>query len=466
MKKQILFLLAAILFTACQTGQEKKEDATIINGQIANFTEQALYYSYDNTTDTVALDSLGNFAFELEITSPTFVTFKGRDKWKGFKIFVEPKTTTTINADENNTAAITFSGDNKAVNTYSAAIAMITDTTNIFGGKLVGNEDFNGFQTATESLFANYQQHLDTLKANWGEEEAVFIGNEETRLQVYKSLLYLTHLNILTRQTKEMEEIKIATAAEIAKVDLDDPYLIKLDEFNALISELINLEISKRPLDQPIETMEQYVDVQFQAIDTLIINNTIREYAYYKLITKTLRYYGVETIAERYEIFKEFATNEQYLNEINAEIAEYDKLLPGQPSVNWAFPDINGNTVKLSDFKGKYVYIDVWATWCRPCLMETPALRNLMEQYADKNIQFVQISVDEDREAWAKMVTEKNMGGAQLHAGSWDNEICKFFKINGIPRFILIDTEGNIVNSNAARPSDENITEELNKLFN
>src|SRR5690606_10528408 len=76
---------------------------------------------------------------------------------------------------------------------------------------------------------------------------------------------------------------------------------------------------------------------------------------------------------------------------------------------------IEGNDISLADMKGKYLYVDIWATWCRPCLQQLPAMKELEEKYRDQNIEFVSISVDKDADKakWAKMVQEKEMQGIQ-----------------------------------------------------
>ncbi|MCF6279644.1 MAG: TlpA family protein disulfide reductase [Flavobacteriaceae bacterium] len=127
-----------------------------------------------------------------------------------------------------------------------------------------------------------------------------------------------------------------------------------------------------------------------------------------------------------------------------------------------------GGTTSLSDLKGKYVYVDVWATWCGPCKREIPFLKEVEKKYHGKNIEFVSISVDNidgkrgSHEKWVKMVSEKELGGIQLFAPKdFQSEFVQNYKINGIPRFILIDPNGNIVTPSAPRPSDE----ALIKLF-
>ena len=116
----------------------------------------------------------------------------------------------------------------------------------------------------------------------------------------------------------------------------------------------------------------------------------------------------------------------------------------------------------MSDFRGKYVYIDVWATWCGPCKAEIPYLVEVEKKYHDKNIVFVSLSVDnlKNESKWEAFVKEKNLGGVQLITDKeWDTEFVQKFQIKGIPRFILIDPQGMIVASDAPRPSDPKLIE-------
>ncbi|WP_347173799.1 TlpA family protein disulfide reductase [Polaribacter uvawellassae] len=138
----------------------------------------------------------------------------------------------------------------------------------------------------------------------------------------------------------------------------------------------------------------------------------------------------------------------------------------GKPSPKFNnYLNYKGGKTSLDAFKGKYVYIDVWATWCKPCLVQIPFLKKLEEKYARKKIEFVSISTDNPTTAgswdnalskWKKMVKEKNLTGVQLYAGK-DTKFMEDYQVYGIPRFMLIDPKGNIVNANAPRPSDPNL---------
>lgn len=146
----------------------------------------------------------------------------------------------------------------------------------------------------------------------------------------------------------------------------------------------------------------------------------------------------------------------------------------GKPSPTFEnYVDVKGGTKSLSDFKGKYVYIDVWATWCGPCIQQIPFLKDIKNEYKNKNIVFLGISTDDPRKSggsweaaeqkWRTFVKEKELGDVQLWSGQ-DYSFQQAYQINGIPRFILIDPNGNIVNSEAPRPSDPALKNLLNSL--
>ncbi|MCW4469731.1 TlpA family protein disulfide reductase [Flavobacterium sp. MFBS3-15] len=140
----------------------------------------------------------------------------------------------------------------------------------------------------------------------------------------------------------------------------------------------------------------------------------------------------------------------------------------GKPSPDFNCENHKGGTTSLKDLKGKYVYIDVWATWCGPCLQEIPSLQKLEQVYRDRNIEFVSLSVDakKDYDKWRKMVTDKSLMGIQLFSGKgFELSFIRKYLITSIPRFILIDPSGNIVDADAKKPSDPALAEQLNNLL-
>ena len=145
-------------------------------------------------------------------------------------------------------------------------------------------------------------------------------------------------------------------------------------------------------------------------------------------------------------------------------------VLNGTPKKlsNISFKNAAGKQVRLSDWQGKAVLLNIWATWCGPCIREIPSLKALEADYHDKNIEFVSISIDEmkDHEKWQNMVTARELGGIQLFAdNNWSSDFVVGYGIKGIPRFIMLGPDGTIVNADAPRPSNPDVRELFDKLI-
>jgi len=166
-------------------------------------------------------------------------------------------------------------------------------------------------------------------------------------------------------------------------------------------------------------------------------------------------------------VTKDLADEKQQLTQMAESAVEANKM-KGKPSPSFNYENAKGGTTKLEDFKGKYVYVDVWATWCGPCRQQIPYLKQIEEKYHGKNIEFVSISIDaiKDHDKWKKMVETQQLGGTQLVAeNAWQSSFTTAYGIDSIPRFLLIDPKGNVVESNAKRPSDPKLQEQLDKLL-
>lgn len=172
--------------------------------------------------------------------------------------------------------------------------------------------------------------------------------------------------------------------------------------------------------------------------------------------TKYIKTYdGYIDFGEKYSDF--FKTSSQKERFVDLSASFENKV--GETAFNFTLKDIHDKSVSLSDYKGKVVYIDIWATWCGPCKMELPYLKKLEEKYRKENIVFMQISVDQqkDIQKWKDAVKSENLKGVQLFAGNKVDLLRKAYKYTGIPRFIVIDKEGKLVSGDAPRPSSQEI---------
>lgn len=120
--------------------------------------------------------------------------------------------------------------------------------------------------------------------------------------------------------------------------------------------------------------------------------------------------------------------------------------------------DENGETHRLRDFKGEYIYVDLWASWCGPCNMEIPYMQELERTLDNDMVEFVAISVEEDESSWKAALARHNMTGHQYIAPP---ELSILLRVSSIPRYIIFDKEGKILYPNAPRPSSGDMIKKI-----
>ncbi len=137
--------------------------------------------------------------------------------------------------------------------------------------------------------------------------------------------------------------------------------------------------------------------------------------------------------------------------------------LTGKMAPEIALPDVNGKEVKLSSFKGKYVLVDFWASWCGPCRAENPTVVNAYKKFKDKNFTILGVSLDEDKAKWLKAI--KDDGLTWTHISDlkyWQSVVVPMYNIQGIPFNVLLDPDGKVIAENLRGPQlEEKLAEVL-----
>ena len=168
-----------------------------------------------------------------------------------------------------------------------------------------------------------------------------------------------------------------------------------------------------------------------------------------------------EGMADVLAYYKTVSTNREAHAAADKVYEHYKGLVPGSQAIDFTMQDGKGKVFHLSDFRGKAVYIDVWATWCGPCCAEIPHMEKLAAHYAkNKDIELISISLDEDKAKWEKKLAEDKPEWKQyICPDAFDSALCKNYDIYGIPRFLFFDKDGKVISLDAPRPSYEGIIE-------
>jgi len=134
----------------------------------------------------------------------------------------------------------------------------------------------------------------------------------------------------------------------------------------------------------------------------------------------------------------------------------------GKPAPDFLTTALNKDTFSLENFKGRYIIMDIWATWCGPCRAQSPNFERLAEQYTNQNVAFVALSIDDNKWAWQNEASEKSFRVLQLHSND-KNLFGKAYGIEYIPRYIFIGPDGKIINAQMPEPGDQSFEDILRK---
>lgn len=138
-----------------------------------------------------------------------------------------------------------------------------------------------------------------------------------------------------------------------------------------------------------------------------------------------------------------------YVKDLDGIIKQLENVQIGKVAPEFSLPDTAGVSVSLSDFRGKYVLLDFWASWCPPCRRENPNVVKAFNEYKDKNFTIVGISLDKDKSKWMKAIADDNLAWTHLSdLKYWDSEIPALYGVRGIPANVLLDPDGVIVSKN------------------
>lgn len=141
-------------------------------------------------------------------------------------------------------------------------------------------------------------------------------------------------------------------------------------------------------------------------------------------------------------LLEKYGENPALRQKVQDDLARLDMV--GKPAPVVAVSDLHGNPVRLSDYKGKYVLIDFWATWCAPCLAELPKLQAAYETYHGKGLEIVSVSLDETPEAVSEFLKTRKMPWKQIHNATSGGDLVGSYGISNIPASFLIDPQGNV----------------------
>ena len=173
-------------------------------------------------------------------------------------------------------------------------------------------------------------------------------------------------------------------------------------------------------------------------------DNVILAYTIYSNIL--MRNSGFKETRGMYESMGKGAKESQFGRIIKERVDRLSKTDSGAKAPDFTLNDLEGNTVTMSTVKGKIKIIDFWASWCGPCRLNNPALKEIYADFHDKGLEIIGVSLDDEKEDWAFAVEKDGLGWINVSSlKGWDCEVARLYNVKGIPALYVLDENNNII---------------------
>lgn len=450
----ILFAIIGSLFVGCKDKiKEYKPTTTIIEGTINNPLEPVLVLNGRHTVKT-PVDQNGVFYIQTQLTTSDIYTIEHGGQQ--IRFFIQPGDHITLNTDSRSLIqSATFKGNHANENNYIVDLEQLVRENE--------PQDYVAFYSQKEGDFLAAVDNRLQLMVNDKQEYQKKNGTFD---EVFSEILVAVHAyDAANLKLKYPDYYRYYNPDSVLVLsDTYDSFLQNLDVDNdenlyiPTYKEFASLYLDFHANMDTLQKETPLTVRKFDSISSLFTEPQIKSYLYHSLMKQTIDQ-SINEAAPLLEKYQKLQKNPEYLAEINETFSSWSHLMNGKPAPTFEYQTPQGKKISLNSFKGKLVYIDIWATWCGPCLRELPSLQALEDKYGKSNdIVFVSVSIDQDKSNWLAMVKNKNMGGVQLLADAdWSSKIINDYRISGIPRFILVGKEGEIIDANAPRPSSSDI---------
>lgn len=265
-----------------------------------------------------------------------------------------------------------------------------------------------------------------------------------------KSFIFIGNENVtLNGDVAEIQNLQVKGSK------IHDDYSNYAKQFNPLFEQLTTLtnQINNTPGVQPGDSLlnkhQALSELIMTKIDSYVEAHSASPVAPFLMMVTAQLDQDIANTERRFSKLKPEAQQGFYGKIIKDRIEKSKLGQPGSQALEFSQADTSGKEVALSSFRGKYVLLDFWASWCKPCRMENPNVVANFNEFKSKDFTVLGVSLDRDKAAWLEAIKEDKLAWTQVSdLQFWNNAVARLYGIEGIPANLLIDPTGKIIAKN------------------
>ena len=319
-----------------------------------------------------------------------------------------------------------------------------------------------------EDYYVEISRYSDTVYCDNGYFKLKGEINTPTLFNLYLGYKYVSFFLdnsdiAINGHIDSLQFLRIENAKANAAYQIVKPMLDSLTEasYEAFLETDANKKKTEKQKNDDIDLFWKMQDyVKNAALDFIIKNkqSVVSPYLARKFFAEN--YQILDSLYGNYDFSESKNENELYIKQ---RLEKMKSVQPGKSAPDFIQSDTSGNQYQLSAFRGKYVLLDFWASWCGPCRAETPNLMKAYHLYKDKGLEIISVSVDEDKRKWKDAIIKDGMIWIQLSdEKGWKNIAARMYDVSAVPSIFLIDKEGRII---AKKLRGEALQQKLKEIF-
>jgi thiol-disulfide isomerase/thioredoxin len=464
MKNALKLLIAFCLWMALPLAAKSQVGKTNLKGVISNPQRDFFLLKHQGRIDTVKLNAEGKFDLLIEQATANYFTIDYNRQ--SLSLYLLPADEVTLSLSGVNITDARITGSSAP---YCNHIFQRTKEDRAFSAAYPTYK-MNSLQAETfYSLRESVRNaRLNSLAAN--NKTSNFITPfREAESKTYAYQMGLDLINFKNQASKSgMGAMPKSIEKYIDSLELNDESMAYDGSYKTFVLNKASLETNLRYQTDPVKSPAVYYELVVAVIGEWVKPERNKSVLISEFMPQVLKDVGTSDMTSFISTLEKVSNDQKLLESVKRYAAQYAHLYADRIAPDAEFYDAEGKVSKMSDYRGKVLYIDTWATWCGPCKREIPYLKTLEESYHGKNIQFISVSTDKDITAWKSFIAKESMSGLQLHQSQeMEKTMSYLYAVNSIPRFVLIDEEGKIVSVDAPRPSSgDEIRNLIDKVLN